>query len=611
MAEPQDSCQLFNQFENSALVSLIGPNGVEVGTLTFNPAKFNLGMFTNNVLNHATFDYRLAQTAGAVEYWFVAEENSAGLGGSVGRSICSIDIGTVGGPNYHFFNIKYISPGGPGADYFETRWFEGATNLQLQHIKSFLIGDKIHIFAVWDRNGIDGGADIHRMYIDGVLVASSAVDAVPQWGVFLPLFYSGISSVGGAGLTQPTFNTLDNGKIYSRASIDDTWIALVIANMNNEKWPLPAIVPATYTKKQPKVLVLNSGIDLVELGYVTNIGKTTEQKTFRRDKITTNQVIIPVHNIDDQFNPDNPTSLFANTNWRYTPVKKYDEDDNLTWDGILDDFIDNQKGKRTGLLTRDNLLKLYNTKIDYVSDDWETPGDAFKNICDAYNAAYNTKYVTDSIAQYKANNCYIKCYFNLVDGVNFQQAIEKVAKVGAADCYSANNELNYKLWIPFVGGVKFHLTDSDLSVAVKSKLSRVYYNNYIIGYVGDFGIPTQDAANNFIGKVSVKNNGPQDIRIDGSNEQQIEIKDLVSAIFLGEQHIKRTHVNLSTIPFPPLIINFSLPYSHKDFINLQTWFRLTNVAKGWDDKLFEVYINDKDYTKRLINIKAYEVNESG
>ena len=140
----------------------------------------------------------------------------------------------------------------------------------------------------------------------------------------------------------------------------------------------------------------------------------------------------------------------------------------------------------------------------------------------------------------------------------------------------------------------------------------MYYNNYVIGYNGDGGTPTTDQDNNYIGEVSVDVNANHDIVLDGSDNQQIEIKDLTSAIFLGEQHIKRTHINLSTNPFPPLIITFSMPYEHKDYFTLQTYFRLTNVSKGWDDKLFETYFTDKDYNKRIINIRqAYEVDESG
>jgi hypothetical protein len=361
--------------------------------------------------------------------------------------------------------------------------------------------------------------------------------------------------------------------------------------------------------KRPKVLVLNSEIDLYELGYIDKLGKITEQKTFQRDKIVTVQTIIPVTNIDNQFNPDNPSSIFSNINWRYQPVKRYDEDNNLILDGLLDDFQDDQNGKRTGMVVKSLLFKFLQTKIAYTSSGWETPGDAWKNICDNYDVPYNKKHITESIAVYNDNNCFIKCDFTLQDGATIHQALEKIAKVGAADCYTSKNELCYKLWVPFTGGVKFSLDLDDLKVNVKSKLSRIYYNNYVIGYNGDGGNPAVDADNNYIGEVSVEKNGSQDFVYDGTANQQIEVKDLVSAVFLGEQKIKRTHIKLDTKPFPPLIIDFSLPYNHKDFINLQSYFRLTLAAKGWASKLFEVFKNTRDYSGRALDITAYEVDE--
>ncbi|GAH42001.1 unnamed protein product, partial [marine sediment metagenome] len=47
-----------------------GPDGVITGTLQFKPGKFGDGMFTDNVLNFATYDLRTDTTAGAVEIWF-------------------------------------------------------------------------------------------------------------------------------------------------------------------------------------------------------------------------------------------------------------------------------------------------------------------------------------------------------------------------------------------------------------------------------------------------------------------------------------------------------------------------------------------------------------
>jgi hypothetical protein len=605
MALPEDNCNLWNKLGSAAEVgaSEIGVNGTIAGAVTYTPMKFDDGSLIDAVGERIRFDAINIDDKGSLEFWWqpdgyaiVNGVNDDGASHYIvewSKSIVaqdtSIRIGTNGLGMYWYWQVG----AGSSTWYFSSADFDVAD------------GELAHLLFVWDTAGIDGGVDIRRVYLNGTLVESS-VAAVPSI-TGLGVQYLAIGNATWA-LTVPGDCGFDNIKNYDDANAALT--AAIIANMNNEAWPAePAIEEIVFTKKQPRVLVLNSEIDLYDLGYVLKDAKVIEQKTFERDKVITNQTIIPVHNIDDQFNPDNPTAIFNNVAWRYQPVKRYDEDGNLTLNGILDDFLDDQNGKKCGMVVKDSLLELFQTHVEYTSSDWETPGDAFKNLCDDYNVSYNNKYAVDSIAYYTLNNAFIKCHFNLEDKITFQQAIEKIAKFGAADCYSVNNELCFKVWQPFSGGVKFSLNDSDLAKPVKRKLSRKYFNNYIIGYVGDGGTPTQDVNNNYIGEVSVKNNGSHDFVVDGSDNQQIEIKDLVSAILFGETNIRRTHVNLSTNPFPPLIIDFSLPYEHKEFINLQTWFRLTNTANGWTDKLFEVYISDKDYARRLINIKAYEVAE--
>jgi hypothetical protein len=373
----------------------------------------------------------------------------------------------------------------------------------------------------------------------------------------------------------------------------------------------PAIDTIVYAGKRPRVLILNSGIDLWEKGLVSKIIKLEEVKTFRRDKIIVPQITLPVINNTNQFNVDNPDSIFHGIKWRYQLFQIWDEDDNLIWDGIVDDFLIDLSSNITGILSKNTLSELLQTEIEYISSVYETPAEAFENICIAYDYDnYNKKYVTDSIAIYTENNCFIKCHFLQEDNITFQQAIELLAKVGAADCYTAKRELCFKHWTPFTGGVKFSIDNSDLNKSLKSKLSRDYFNNYRIGYEGDLGVKATDSANGDIGKISRENNRNHDLPIiEGDSNQQIEIKDLVSAVYLGESNIRRSHINLDTEPMPPRIIDFPLPYTHKDFINLQTYFRLTNTRMGWDNKLFEVYRNIRDFHGRNIDIMAYEVDE--
>jgi hypothetical protein len=571
----------------------LGPTFSWVGASTYNPCQFDDGSYSNNSGNYllSAAESNFDANNNVVDAWYNFDFSATdGVPSDAASHVLfEWNISAANRILWHF-EANRFNMGVKVANIWYN--FYITTNL------TFSSSTNTHFGLVYKRAGIDSGSNTRRLYLNGVNIASTNVTPASQSSTNGT--YRICSGVG--------FWELD-GIIDDLVLYDDEKTDFSDRIYEGRVEPVPDIIPVDYDDSKPRVLILNSQYDLYANGYVDKIIKTQEKKTFQRDKVIVNQITLPVHNINDQFNPDNPSSIFNGINWRYQPLLIYDEDDNLIWNGIIDDFVDDQNGKRVGIKSKNSLLELFQTNVDYESSDWETPGDAFKNICDDYGVAYNEKYVTDSISQYTANSCYIKCNFNPSDDIKFQQAIEKIAKFGAADCYSANNELCFKLWVPFTGGVKFSLTESDLRKNVKSKLSRVYYNNYKIGYSGDAGTPTTDEDNNYIGEVSVDKNGNHDIVLDGSDNKQIEIKDLTSAIFLGEQSIKRSHIKLSSRPFPPLIIDFATGYEHKDYFTLNTFFRLTQESKGWTNKLFEAYIINRDYGNKIIDITAYEVDE--
>lgn len=608
MAEPKDSCILHNEQGSDAEVgsSEIGQNGAWDGASTYVAAKFDDGSYSNNLNNRIKFDGDdFNPNKFIVEYWFSADgwncvNGVSSAGGATGWMSWYADDNN---------RVSFLHTGGGLG--FQVVILGVTRTYNLTTGVNWLDGTLHHIMFVYNKDGIDGGADVTRIYLDEALADSTAGATGNQIkpgsdGILYDLTFF----FGGAG-NFPFTGTHDNIKIYNDTS--GALITAIIANKDLEGFPTePSIEDVEFTERNPQVLILNSQIDLYKLGYVDKkLIKIEEKKTFQRDKIILNQIKLRVHNHDNQFNVDNPNSIFNKIQWRYQPFVLKDEDGNIIWDGALDDFLGTESNKFTDILSKNSLLKFLRRRISYTSDDWETPADAFKNIADDIGFEdYDNKHIADSSAVYTLNNCFIMCFFNDDDNITFQQAAEKIAKVGAADCYSAGNLLSYKLWQPFVGGVKFNLTDSDLRKNIKDSLLRVYYNDYKIRYQGDLEIPATDAANNNIGAVSRANNGTQQLPfINGAENQQIVIKDLDSAVFLGETHIKRTHINLSTNPFPVRQILFGLDYNHKDFINLQTWFRLSAENKGWTNKLFEVYINSRDMNKRELNITAYEVQE--
>ena len=685
MALPLDNCVAWWKFEN--VNDEIGGFNFTDSGVTFGAGKFNNGAYTNtngkylNVVNAMP-----SPTKFALEFWLKTDWSIAN--GHASSNDHSYFVWRYDANNRIYFYSMTGFTGLEGkASGTNFGYYQNSGDLTWAAGLPFN-----HFLIVVDRGGIDGGADIVRWYLNGVLVYNSTAAlpaAAASTGYFRLMALDEAYGYNFGGM-------LDNAKLYNDTT--QALIDAIIANKDIEGFPstLPVVptnltasdgaytthvviswdtdplndeynlyrsadgivytelsgwqaaalyndttaIPGTvyYYKvkakntegisafsavddgyraevaepvgRKPKILILNSGIDLYALGYAQKFGKVIESKQFQQSKITVDDISIPLINIDNKFNPDNPSSILARMNWRYQPIKKYNEENVLIWEGVIDDFDGDQNSKITNLLGRSSLVKYFSTKTEYTSTDWETPAEAFKNICDTYEIAYNQKSIDDSIAVYQANSCYIKCAYVLTDGVTVQSALEAIAKTAGAVCYTHLNIMYFRAWSPFTGGVICTLEESDLSKKIKSKLSRLYYNNYVIGYYGDLDVPAKDTDNNNIGAVSrLKNDTSMDAQIDGTDGQQIIIKDLTSAVYIGEVHIRRTHVNLTTAPFPPRIIDFTLPYKFKDFFTLTSYFKINNTPLGWTGKIFEVEKIERDYDNRIVDINAIEVDE--
>ena len=72
--------------------------------------------------------------------------------------------------------------------------------------------------------------------------------------------------------------------------------------------------------------VLTMGMDLYALGYVSEIAKINEKKTFKKDKLIINSYSIIANNFDNFFSIDNPASPFHNLYWRYENLQVINED---------------------------------------------------------------------------------------------------------------------------------------------------------------------------------------------------------------------------------------------------------------------------------------------
>ena len=359
----------------------------------------------------------------------------------------------------------------------------------------------------------------------------------------------------------------------------------------------------------PQVIV--EGYDLVELGYVDEINNIQEYKTFDKDKVIANTYTLNVKNFDEFFSVDNPISIFNSTNWQYTSIKVYDGDGELIWDGLIDDIPRDHATKQATIESISNLQKYAEETVAYESADWETAADAAKNILDSAGfTKYNNASFQNSIGTLTTNSCYIKAYFWEEDDVRLQPAVEKLAEYGSSDVYSHKGVLYFKHFEPFTGNVKVYLTKTDLLRSPKVySLKNNIINKYSIYYDG--GGPVNDSTAGNIGSLSRNKFGIKSLaEMGGGSNTEVIIKDEVSAQYIGESLIKRSHYNLDNANVRALqAIEFSLKLDYSEYIDLNTYFRLTFSDEGWTEKLFEIFLFERDYKSQSIKITAYEVDE--
>lgn len=358
----------------------------------------------------------------------------------------------------------------------------------------------------------------------------------------------------------------------------------------------------------PKVLV--AGYNIYEFGKVNQLMQIEEVRTFKTDKLFINEYKLTVNNFDNFFSIDNYASPFKNQDWLFQSFIVKDIDDNIIWEGIITDIKVNHQTKLATIIAQSILAKYFSYKINYVSSDWETGAEAFKNICDQIGFTnYNHKSVEDSIAYLEANSCYIKCRMNYDEGITFQQAVEKLAEYSGADCFVNKNEIYFKVWRAYTGGAVGGITENIiLKLPEINILSSEIINEYRIGYENDNDIPATDTNSNNIGAISRTKFGIFELPEMDGKEGQILIKDKTSATFIGEIYINRTHKNLNTKPMPLRNMEIDLKYDYKYYLDINSYIKLNLVDESWTEKVFEITGTMIDYDKNLISLTCLEVD---
>ena len=363
---------------------------------------------------------------------------------------------------------------------------------------------------------------------------------------------------------------------------------------------------------KPHIYLINESIDLLDLGVTGEVLNVVEEKTFERDKIISNEIQIVCKNYDDWLSIDNPKSVFRAYPWKYAPVFIYDDEGNLIWDGVIVDIIRNHQDKTVTIVSQDVLAQFRNSPVVYTSADWETPADAAKNILAASSIPYDASSFGKSSQGYTDAGCLIKVTYAATDNIRIIAALEAIANVGVADCFSLSNKVFFVLPRPFDGRkIVKKVIDADL-VDPQPEISFTQTeikNEYSVRYEGDGGVPATDANSFNIGAASRNLYGTQQGLSHDGSAGQIVIKDKVSATFLGETMIKRTHYSLKINPRPIQQVTLALRHDFKHFMDIISYFRFTFSPEAWDEKLLEAFRVERNDDEKKITILALEVEE--
>jgi len=366
----------------------------------------------------------------------------------------------------------------------------------------------------------------------------------------------------------------------------------------------------------PKILIINDNTDIYDpkLGLANMVPIINEKKTFGRDLLFTNKISIKVSNSNNFFSINNPATIFSNTRWRYKQCKIFDEDNISIWDGDLTDIITDHEKATSIIISNNRLGKLFNRIVEYESSDWETPATAFRNIADSIGFdKINEASISKSENYYLANDIYIKVFIFFDDNMTFHQLCDKLGMIGGADVFNHENVIYFSAFEPFVGGTVIDIKKSDLrSLPKVQSLESDLTNDYSVNYVDSESVPAVDSANNNIGSISRQDdyNGIRDLPIiDGTEGNQIEIKDLNSAVLIGESYTRRSHMDLETNPRPPFGIVFDVSRKFRRVLNVTGFFRFTFSNENWTDKLFEIFQTQNNLSRNNIKIFAVEREE--
>jgi hypothetical protein len=342
--------------------------------------------------------------------------------------------------------------------------------------------------------------------------------------------------------------------------------------------------------------------------YLSNgIPVAQEQKEFNFSNLINNVFVLEMDNTDGLFGLNNTTSLFYQTDWMNQVVTMTGYDGTQLFTGIITDVAPNYSSGRpkTNVTVKSSLFNSKDYNVEYISADWETPADSFKNICDSIDFNnYSSSSVASSKAQYENNSCYWKVDISKADGQKLQAVLEKIALYSNTRIYNYQDNLYFDHWTSSSPGASLFITERDIITKPNIKSNRkIFYNQYNIGYLGGIATDTTIgiSSRNKYGTVEAPEMST------GDTEELIYFKDLVSAKYIGDSIIKKGHKELQTNPNVLVTSTQQVDYKFKDLIGLNVYFKLDFTEESWDGKLFETIGYSINENTREITLTGLEV----